>query len=153
MTTEVTKAFLRRVQFPTEILLTANSPPAEYKFPSTCPDILNFLIASSFISSRDIYPRQNVSQQFPFPRQQQCLDLKLGQIVHRRKLTSFYSPARDFDGLQIPPTRSPGSYQILSSRIYTQDSPVEHLLTSPQQGSCSRFSTTCFSISTIHSSI
>ena len=65
----------------------------------------------------------------------------------------FYSLARDFDGLQIPPTRSPGSYRILSSRIYTQDSPIEHLLTSPQQGSCSRFSTTCFSISTIHSSI
>src|ERR1051325_10816190 len=65
----------------------------------------------------------------------------------------FYSPARDSDGLQILPTRSPGDYQILFSRIYTQDSPVEHLLTSPQQGLCMRSSTTCFSISTIHNSI
>src|ERR1051325_12112276 len=65
----------------------------------------------------------------------------------------FYSPARDFDGLQILLTRSPSDYQILSSRIYTQDSPVEYLLTSPQPGLCMRSSTTCFSISTIHNSI
>src|ERR1044072_7475426 len=46
----------------------------------------------------------------------------------------FYSPARDSDGLQILPTRSPGNYQILFSRIYTQDHPVEHLLTFPPTG-------------------
>src|ERR1051325_3682902 len=33
----------------------------------------------------------------------------------------FYSPTRDFDRLQIFLTRSPGDYQILSSRIYEQD--------------------------------
>src|ERR1043165_5208532 len=65
----------------------------------------------------------------------------------------FYSPARDFDGLQILLTRSPSNYQILFSRIYTQDSPVEYLLTSPQPGLCMRSSTTCFSISTIHNNI
>src|ERR1043165_1210302 len=43
----------------------------------------------------------------------------------------FYSPARDSDGLQILPTRSPGDYQLLFSRVYTQDSPVELLIISP----------------------
>src|ERR1043165_6276409 len=55
------------------------------------------------------------------PSQQQYLDLKLGQIVHRRKLTSFYSPARDSNGLQTLQTRSPNNYQVLFSKIYTRD--------------------------------
>src|ERR1051325_7651080 len=32
----------------------------------------------------------------------------------------FYSPAKDFDGLQILLTRSPSNYQMLSNRIYTR---------------------------------
>src|ERR1051325_11393603 len=65
----------------------------------------------------------------------------------------LYSPVRDSDGLQILPTRSPGDYQILFNRIYTQDSPVEYLLTPPQRSLHMRFTATCFSVSTIHGSI
>src|ERR1044072_2911522 len=89
MTAEVTKIFLPQSMVPTEIPLTTKLSPAEYRSPFTSPGVPNFIIVSSFISRRDTCPQQDASQQLPFPRQQQCLDLKLGQIVHRRKLTSF----------------------------------------------------------------
>ena len=44
-----------------------------------------------------------------------------------------YSPIRDSDGLRILLTRPPGDHQILFSRIYAQDSPVEYLLTPPAE--------------------
>ena len=106
---------------------------------------------------RALHPQQrypspaDILQQFPFPPAVQYPDLKLGQIVHRRKPTPL--TARDSDGLQILPIRPPGDYQELSSRIHTQDSPVEYLLASPQPSLCRRSSTTRFPISTIHSSI
>src|ERR1051325_11146367 len=89
MTAEVTQMFLPQSMVPTEIPLTTKLSPAEYRSPFTGPGVPNFIVVSSFIFSRDGYPQPEAPQQFPFPRQQQCLDLKLGQIVHRRKLTSF----------------------------------------------------------------
>src|ERR1051325_9332595 len=89
MTAEVTKIFLPQSMVPTEIPLTAKLSPAEYRSPFTGPGVPNFIVVSSCISSRDTYPQQDAFQQFPFPRQQQWLDLKLGQIMHRRKLTSL----------------------------------------------------------------
>src|ERR1044072_6776218 len=64
-----------------------------------------------------------------------------------------YTSARNSDGLQIFPTRPPGDYQILFSRIYAQDSPVEYLLTFPQPSLCMRSSTARYSIFIILSSI
>src|ERR1044072_3791552 len=89
MTTKVTQMFPLQSMVPTEIPLTTKLSPAEYRSPFTGPGVPNFIVVSSCISSRDTYPQQDAPQQFPFPRQQQCLDLKLGQIMHRKKLTYF----------------------------------------------------------------
>src|ERR1043165_7094339 len=101
---------------PTKGVAHDKSSPAEYTLaPEQCFHSTKACYVS--LQAVTVHLQQNISQQSSPPPQQQYPDLKLGQIVHRRKPTSFISPARDFDGLQILLTRSPGNYQILSNRI------------------------------------
>src|ERR1044072_1622017 len=130
-----------------------NFSPAEYEFPSTSPDVSNFIVISNFISRRRHLSPTGCVSVVPFSPAAAVSRLETWSDSASEETYISYSPARDFDGLQIPPTRSPGSYQLLSSRIYTQDSPVEYLLASPQRSLHMRFTATCSSVSTIHGSI
>src|ERR1044072_978015 len=124
MTTKVTNAFPPQGTIPTEMSLTTNSPHQSTEFLSARPDSL---ISSSSAALSPI-------ETFILSRMRFNHPLSPAAAVSRSETWSdsapeetyiLYSPARDFNGLQIPPTRPPGSLPI---------TPQQAVRKIPQQG-------------------
>src|ERR1044072_4064890 len=91
MTTKVTNAFPPQGTITTELPPTTNPPYQNTEFLPARPDSLISSSSAALSPTEISILRRYVSTMlfFLFPQQRQYLDLKLGQIVHRRKLTSF----------------------------------------------------------------
>src|ERR1051325_11635889 len=90
MTTKVTNAFPPQGTITTELPPTTNPPYQNTEFLSARPDSLISSSSAALSPTEISILRRYVSTvPFFFAQQRQQLDAKLGQIVHRGRLTSF----------------------------------------------------------------
>jgi hypothetical protein len=120
MTTKVTNAFPPQGTITTELPPTTNPPYQNTEFLSARPDSLISSSSAALSPTEISILRRYVSTVPFFPQQRQYLDPKLGQIVHRRKLTSFIPQPEIPTGSRSHQPGLQAVYQLLLSKLYAR---------------------------------